>query len=144
MKKDKRININDKNGTTFYFLFLCCLILYFYVIFFIFLDELSFKTNFCESCSGPLMLINNPVPAIMWAILTVLTAVIFPKIFRSDYVDYYERGKIIREIKYKNGDIYYGQVKDTDDGFTMANGKGLLTKKNGNEIKGVWKKGELQ
>ena len=49
-----------------------------------------------------------------------------------------------QEIKYKNADIYYGQVKDTDDGFTMANGKGLLTKKNGNEIKGVWKKGELQ
>ena len=143
MKKDKRININDKNGTTFYFLFLCCIGLYFYLLFFVFFDQLSFKTSICQSCSGPLKLLNNPVPPITWAILTIVTAIIFPKIFRSDYVEFSEKGKIIRELKYDNGDIYYGQVKDTKNS-TRPHGKGILKRKIGEELKGIWKDGILQ
>ena len=143
MKKDKRININDKNGTTFYFLFLCCIGLYFYLLFFVFFDQISFKTSFCQSCSGPLKLFNNPVPPITWAVLTIITAIIFPKIFRSDYVEFSEKGKIIRELKYDNGDIYYGQVKDTKN-TTIPHGKGILKRKIGEELKGIWKDGILQ
>lgn len=143
MKKDKRININDKNGTTFYFLFLCCIGLYFYLLFFVFFDQLSFKTSICQSCSGPLKLLNNPVPPITWAVLTIVTAIIFPKIFRSDYVEFYEKGKIIRELKYDNGDIYYGQVKDSKN-TTIPHGKGILKRKIGEELKGIWKDGILK
>ena len=143
MKKDKRININDKNGTTFYFLFLCCIGLYFYLLFFVFFDQLSFKTSICQNCSGPLKLLNNPVPPIAWAVLTIVTAIIFPKIFRSDYVEFSEKGKIIRELKYDNGDIYYGQVKDSKD-TTIPHGKGILKRKIGEELKGIWKDGILK
>ena len=143
MKKDKRININDKNGTTFYFLFLCCIGLYFYLLFFVFFDQISFKTSLCQSCSGPLKLLNNPVPPITWAVLTIITAIIFPKIFRSDYVEFSEKGKIIRELKYDNGDIYYGQVKDAKN-TTIPHGKGILKRKIGEELKGIWKDGILQ
>jgi hypothetical protein len=144
MKKDKRININDKRGTTYLFLISCCLISYFYVIFFVFYDQLSFKTGFCDSCSGPFRLINNPIPFLLWGFLAIITCFIFPKIFRDDYIDFAEKGKTIREITHDNGDIYYGQVKDTSDGYTIANGRGILRRKNGEEVKGVWKNGKLQ
>ena len=143
MKKDKRININDKNGTTFYFIFFCFIALYFNLLFFVFFDQLSFKTSFCQSCSGPLKLLNNPVPPIIWAALTIITANILPKIFRSDFVEFNERGKIIRELKYDNGDIYFGQVKDSKD-TTIPHGKGILKRKIGEELKGIWKDGILK
>ena len=132
MKKDKRIHIKDKTGTTYYIILLSCIALYIYLIFFAFYEAISFKTNFCESCGGPLRLINDPIPSIIFATLLISTSVIFPKIFRNDYAEFSERGKIIREITCKNGDIYYGQVKDTDDGYTTPHGKG------------IWKLGILQ
>ena len=105
---------------------------------------LSFKTNFCESCGGPLRLINDPIPSIIFATLLISTSVIFPKIFRNDYAEFSEKGKVIREITFENGDIYYGQVKDTNDGYTIPHGKGILKDKEGIEKKGIWKLGILQ
>ena len=144
MKKDNRIHIKDKTGTTYYIILLSCIALYVYLIFFVFYDVLSFKTNFCESCSGPLRLINDPIPSIIFATLLISTSVIFPKIFRNDYAEFSEKGKVIREIMFENGDIYYGQVKDTNDGYTIPHGKGILKDKEGIEKKGIWKLGILQ
>ena len=88
-------------------------------------------------------LINNPMPGVFFAILLIGTTYLLPKVIRSDYWDHSERGKTIREIVFDNGDVYYGQVKDTDDGHTSGNGRGFLTKKNGLVIKGLWKNGKF-
>ena len=58
-------------------------------------------------------------------------------------MEFSEKGKIIRELKYDNGDIYYGQVKDSKD-TTIPHGKGILKRKIGEELKGIWKDGILK
>ena len=62
--------------------FLICICLYFYIIFFISYEYISIKTGICESCSGPLRLINDPLPSVIWVFVTILTAIILSKIFK--------------------------------------------------------------
>ena len=145
MKIDRRLKIlNAKNGGIYYVVRISILPLCWYLCFITFYEELSFKTGICQSCSGMLKAINNPLPGIVWVFLTAFIYQIFPKIFRNDFYDYYEKGKKIGEIKFDNGDIYYGQVYDTEENNEiLANGRGFLTKLNGDIVKGVWEFGKL-
>jgi hypothetical protein len=51
------------------------------------------------------------------------------------------KNKIVSEIKYSNGTIYYGEIKRTKNGVEVTHGKGTLKLETGDEIKAIWKEG---
>jgi hypothetical protein len=51
------------------------------------------------------------------------------------------KNKIVSEIKYSNGTIYYGEIKRTKNGVEVPHGKGTLKLETGDEIKAIWKEG---
>ena len=78
MNKDKNIKSKKKLGIgTLILIF--SFFLYFYLIFFVFFDKLSFKIGLCNTCSGLMRLIDNPLPSIIFAILFLGTAYILQK-----------------------------------------------------------------
>ncbi len=82
MNKIKKIQSKKKTSSSTLFIFLICISFYFYLIFFKLYDLLSVKTGICETCSGPLKLINNPLPGLIWGILAIITARTLSKIFK--------------------------------------------------------------
>lgn len=144
MNKDKRLNIlNSKNGTIYYLVLFSFIPFYFYLFFIKLFKILSFSTGICESCSGILIFINKPIPGILFVIFLSFTFYFFPKIFRNDFVDYYQKGKKIGEIKFDNGDVYFGQVLISEENQVIPDGRGYLKKSNGQILCGIWRDGIL-
>ena len=144
MNKDNRFNIlNSKNGTVYYIVLLSFIPFYFYLFFIKFYEKLSFETGICESCSGILIFIQNPIPGILLVLFISFTFYFFPKVFKNDFVDYYEKGKKIGEIKFNNGDVYFGQVSISKENEIIPEGRGYLTKSNGKILRGNWTDGTL-
>ena len=141
---DKRINfLNSKNGTVYFIVLLSFIPFYFYIFFIKFYEKLYFETGICESCSGILIFIQNPIPGILFVLFISFTFYFFPKVFRNDFVDYYEKGKKIGEIKFDNGDVYFGQVFISQENEVIPEGRGYLTKSNGQILRGIWRDGIL-
>lgn len=142
MNKDKRLTIlNSKNGTIYFIVLFSFIPLYFYLFFIKLYDQISFNTGICENCSGILILIRNPIPGILFSTFIIFTFYLFPKIFRNDFVDYHEKGKKLGEIKFDNGDIYFGQVFISQENEVIPEGRGYLTKSNGQILRGIWRNG---
>ena len=79
MSKDNDIKSKKNKFPIGVIIFFGSFFLYFYLIFFVFFDKLSFKIGICDTCSGLMRLINNPLPSIIFVTLFLGTAYILQK-----------------------------------------------------------------
>lgn len=141
MKKDNRIDLKDRSGIKFQLFIIFILIFFFYLVFYKFQKYTFIKTGLCESCHGILGILNNPLPGFIYAFSVGIAFLAFSKIFKSDWYDYREKGKIVGELQYDDGSNYFGQIKKINKDEFVAHGKGYLTTKDNKIIKGKWKNG---
>ena len=135
----KKIDLNDKHGWKGQFIILFILFFYLYLVI-KFWENISIKTNLCESCGGILRIINEPIPPIVFTVLLVITINLFFKCFKSEGLNNLLKGLFSHKITLDNGDVFEGTIKRKE---RVPHGKGTYTTSDGKVIKGIWKNGKL-